>query len=173
MDVDSRPSASLAAELTRANQKVWPGNRADTNVARQLPSAHSVMLARITPRLVCVSVSSLPSGSLFHIPFATRPLAARLPFAPRPLATLPLARSLATMTNPKPRALVFGLGSIGGVYAAALARSGACEVSVVARSNYAALKDKGLLLKSEKHGEHHYTFAGGASPTGCVRRVVR
>ncbi len=92
-------------------------------------------------------------------------LASLSPHSLSPLAHSPLSRSLATMTNTnttKPRALLFGLGSIGGIYAAALARSGACDVSVVARSNYAALKDKGLLLKSEKHGTHHYTFAGGA-----------
>ncbi|BEI85991.1 hypothetical protein CcaverHIS002_0602780 [Cutaneotrichosporon cavernicola] len=65
-----------------------------------------------------------------------------------------------TNTNTKPRALLFGLGGIGGIYAATLARSGVCEVSVVARSNYEAVKEKGLLLKSEKHGESHHTFAG-------------
>ncbi|GMK58379.1 hypothetical protein CspeluHIS016_0504110 [Cutaneotrichosporon spelunceum] len=64
------------------------------------------------------------------------------------------------MTTTKPRALLFGLGGIGGIYAATLARSGACDVSVVARSNYAAVKEKGLRLKSEKHGESHQVFEG-------------
>ncbi|WOO85137.1 Putative 2-dehydropantoate 2-reductase [Vanrija pseudolonga] len=63
-------------------------------------------------------------------------------------------------SSSKPNALLFGLGSIGGVYASILARSGAADTSVVARSNYAAVKDKGFDLQSEKFGDHHLVFDG-------------
>lgn len=65
------------------------------------------------------------------------------------------------MTATKPCALLFGLGGIGGIYASILACSGAVDVSVVARSNYAAVKDKGLNLRSEKFGDVHTKFDGG------------
>ncbi|KAL1410306.1 hypothetical protein Q8F55_004312 [Vanrija albida] len=67
---------------------------------------------------------------------------------------------MTTSASPKPNALLFGLGSIGGVYASILARSGAADVSVVARSNYAAVKEHGFGLESEKFGSHHITFDG-------------
>lgn len=61
----------------------------------------------------------------------------------------------------KPNALLFGLGAIGSVYASVLQRSGACNVSVVARSNYAAVKEKGYALDSQKFGKHHHMLDGG------------
>lgn len=66
----------------------------------------------------------------------------------------------ASSSNSKPNALLFGLGSIGGVYASILSRSGQADTSVVARSNYAAVKDKGFGLESEKFGKHHIVFDG-------------
>ncbi|ORY27624.1 ketopantoate reductase PanE/ApbA C terminal-domain-containing protein [Naematelia encephala] len=65
------------------------------------------------------------------------------------------------MSSPRPNALIFGLGGIGGIYAAILALSGKCDVHVVARSNYAAVKERGLRLVSGKFGNHDsIKFAG-------------
>ena len=60
--------------------------------------------------------------------------------------------------------LLFGLGGIGGVYACILHLSGKCNVHVVARSNYEAVKTKGFKLVSPKFGNHdNIKFAGGES----------
>lgn len=72
-----------------------------------------------------------------------------------------LSRIAMTGAAPRPRALVFGLGAIGGIYATALVRGGGCEVGVVARSNFDAVKAHGLRLTSEKHGPGVYKFDGG------------
>ncbi|KAK0388575.1 hypothetical protein NLU13_4818 [Sarocladium strictum] len=50
--------------------------------------------------------------------------------------------------------LVYGLGAIGGFYAFILSRVSDVRVSVVARSNYEAVKANGLIINSEHHGEH-------------------
>lgn len=50
--------------------------------------------------------------------------------------------------------LLHGLGAIGSFYAFILQRSDNVRLSVVARSNYEAVKANGLLMKSENHGEH-------------------
>jgi lactate dehydrogenase-like 2-hydroxyacid dehydrogenase len=73
------------------------------------------------------------------------------------------SRSLATMTasTTKPNALLFGFGAIGGVYAHLLQESGGVNVSAVARSNYAALKENGYKLVSAKFGEHSHKLDGG------------
>ena len=62
----------------------------------------------------------------------------------------------------RPNVLIFGLGGIGGIYACILHLSGACDVSVVARSNYEAVKSKGFRMVSDKFGTHEdIKFAGG------------
>jgi ketopantoate reductase len=67
--------------------------------------------------------------------------------------------------------LLFGLGGIGGVYACILHLSGKCNVHVVARSNYEAVKTKGFKLVSPKFGNHdNIKFAGGESP--CPDKVL-
>ena len=61
-----------------------------------------------------------------------------------------------------PNVLIFGLGGIGGVYASILSLSGKCNVHVVARSNYNAIKSHGFRLKSPKFGDHDdIKLAGG------------
>ncbi|GAB7332667.1 hypothetical protein MBLNU13_g04421t2 [Cladosporium sp. NU13] len=52
------------------------------------------------------------------------------------------------------RVLLFGLGSIGGFYAFILGQSKDVELSVVARSNYEAVKTDGLSIDSANHGQH-------------------
>lgn len=62
----------------------------------------------------------------------------------------------------RPNVLLFGLGGIGGIYACILHLSGQCDVSVVARSNYEAVKTKGFYMISNKFGNHDdIKFAGG------------
>ncbi|GHJ89501.1 hypothetical protein NliqN6_5903 [Naganishia liquefaciens] len=58
------------------------------------------------------------------------------------------------MTTTRPNVLLFGVGSIGSVYAAILILSKRCSVHVVARSNYDALQKQGLTLRSSKFGDH-------------------
>ncbi|PYI00520.1 ketopantoate reductase family protein [Aspergillus sclerotiicarbonarius CBS 121057] len=50
--------------------------------------------------------------------------------------------------------LLYGLGAIGSFYAFILHRSHRVRLTVVARSNYTAVKENGILLKSANHGEH-------------------
>jgi lactate dehydrogenase-like 2-hydroxyacid dehydrogenase len=58
--------------------------------------------------------------------------------------------------------LVFGLGSIGSIYACILTFSGNRNVYVIARSNYSAVKEHGITLVSPKFGDHQgVRFAGG------------
>ena len=62
------------------------------------------------------------------------------------------------------KVLVFGLGGIGGVYTCILALSGQCEVHVVARSNYATIKERGIKFVTPKFGNHEdVPIAGGKS----------
>lgn len=63
--------------------------------------------------------------------------------------------------SPQPNVLLFGLGGIGGVYACILALSKQASVSVVARSNYEQVKNKGLRFVSNKFGNHDIKFDGG------------
>lgn len=61
----------------------------------------------------------------------------------------------------RPNVLLFGLGSIGGVYACVLRCSGQVDVHVVARGNYEAVK-KGYRLVNPKFGnQDEIHFAGG------------
>ncbi|KAJ5943720.1 hypothetical protein N7516_003888 [Penicillium verrucosum] len=52
--------------------------------------------------------------------------------------------------------LVYGLGAIGSFYAFILSRSNRVRLTVVARSNYEAVKANGITINSENHG--HHTF---------------
>lgn len=64
----------------------------------------------------------------------------------------------------RPNVLVFGLGGIGGVYASILYASKECDVSVVARSNYDGVKNKGYTFKSNTlPGDENIQFHGGKS----------
>ncbi|TGJ78416.1 hypothetical protein E0Z10_g10351 [Xylaria hypoxylon] len=56
--------------------------------------------------------------------------------------------------------LLYGLGaavSIGSFYAFILSRAKSVRLTVVARSNYDAVKNKGLRITSENHGDHTVT----------------
>nr|CRH08134.1 Putative 2-dehydropantoate 2-reductase [Candidatus Magnetococcus massalia] len=59
------------------------------------------------------------------------------------------------MTSQLPRILIVGAGAIGGYYGAKLAQSGA-EVSVVSRSDYAAVKQHGITIESFSEGRFHF-----------------
>ncbi|KAK5952778.1 hypothetical protein OHC33_006371 [Knufia fluminis] len=50
--------------------------------------------------------------------------------------------------------LLYGLGAIGSFYAFILSRCKEVRLTVVARSNYEAVKSNGLKVISENHGEH-------------------
>ena len=50
-----------------------------------------------------------------------------------------------------PKVLLHGAGGIGGVYTYLLAQAG-CDVTVVCRSNYSAVKSKGITIDSEVYG---------------------
>ncbi|CAG9988153.1 unnamed protein product [Clonostachys byssicola] len=50
--------------------------------------------------------------------------------------------------------LLYGLGAIGSFYAFILSRNENVRLSVVARSNYEAVKANGFKIVSENHGEH-------------------
>ncbi|KAI5242666.1 mandelate racemase/muconate lactonizing enzyme family protein [Aureobasidium subglaciale] len=52
------------------------------------------------------------------------------------------------------KVLLFGLGAIGGFYAFVLGRNDNVSLSVVARSNYQQVKEHGLRIESENHGNH-------------------
>ncbi|KAI5198131.1 mandelate racemase/muconate lactonizing enzyme family protein [Aureobasidium subglaciale] len=52
------------------------------------------------------------------------------------------------------KVLLFGLGAIGGFYAFVLGRNDNVLLSVVARSNYEQIKEHGLRIESENHGNH-------------------
>lgn len=70
-----------------------------------------------------------------------------------------------TSAAKQPRALVFGLGAIGGIYAAILKRSNVCDVSIVARSTYDGVKKHGLRFNSEKHGNEVAQFGENGEST--------
>ncbi|KAI0802660.1 2-dehydropantoate 2-reductase [Xylaria sp. FL0064] len=53
--------------------------------------------------------------------------------------------------------LVFGLGAIGSFYAFILSRAKNVRLTVVARSNHDAVRNKGLSITSENHGHHIVT----------------
>ncbi|KAJ4509085.1 hypothetical protein HRR75_006054 [Exophiala dermatitidis] len=50
--------------------------------------------------------------------------------------------------------MLYGLGAIGSFYAFILDRSKRVRLTVVARSNYEAVKKDGLHIKSQNHGDH-------------------
>ncbi|KAF6810628.1 2-dehydropantoate 2-reductase [Colletotrichum sojae] len=50
--------------------------------------------------------------------------------------------------------LLYGLGAIGSFYAFILSRVPRVRLAVVARSNYDAVKENGIKLESENHGNH-------------------
>ncbi|KAG7119884.1 Oxidoreductase AFT12-1 like protein [Verticillium longisporum] len=50
--------------------------------------------------------------------------------------------------------LVYGLGAIGSFYAFILSRAPTVRLTVVARSNFSAVKERGIVLNSESHGRH-------------------
>ncbi|KAL1976264.1 hypothetical protein VTN31DRAFT_2546 [Thermomyces dupontii] len=58
------------------------------------------------------------------------------------------------MTNDKVEVLLYGLGAIGSFYAFILSRSKRVQLTVVARSNYDAVKSKGVTIDSQNHGKH-------------------
>ncbi|KAH8172179.1 ketopantoate reductase panE/ApbA domain-containing protein [Sarocladium implicatum] len=61
------------------------------------------------------------------------------------------------MTTTELDVLVYGLGAIGSFYAFILSRNPNVRLTVVARSNYDAVKNSGIKLTSGNHGEHHIT----------------
>ena len=75
----------------------------------------------------------------------------------------PYSSTCSFFTMSRENVLIFGLGGIGGVYACLLHLSQRCDVSVVARSNYAAVTEKGFRMISPTLGNHEdIRFAGGA-----------
>ncbi|KIJ63666.1 hypothetical protein HYDPIDRAFT_92387 [Hydnomerulius pinastri MD-312] len=58
------------------------------------------------------------------------------------------------MSAPLKDVLVVGLGAVGTIYSYILKRSGLARVTVVARSNYDAVRDHGMLIESGKYGIH-------------------
>ncbi|CAI7571195.1 unnamed protein product [Penicillium glandicola] len=52
--------------------------------------------------------------------------------------------------------LIYGLGAIGSFYAFVLSRSDRVRLTVVARSNYEAVKANGITIHSENHGQHTF-----------------
>ncbi|KXT11311.1 hypothetical protein AC579_296 [Pseudocercospora musae] len=54
----------------------------------------------------------------------------------------------------KIKVLLFGLGAIGGFYAFVFGKNANVSLSVVARSNYDAIKRDGLTIESDNHGKH-------------------
>ncbi|PYH90729.1 2-dehydropantoate 2-reductase [Aspergillus ellipticus CBS 707.79] len=52
--------------------------------------------------------------------------------------------------------VLYGLGAIGSFYAFILQRSPNVRLTVIARSNYAAVKENGILIQSANHGEHRF-----------------
>ncbi|KAH7347011.1 ketopantoate reductase PanE/ApbA-domain-containing protein [Pyrenochaeta sp. MPI-SDFR-AT-0127] len=67
--------------------------------------------------------------------------------------------------SPGPRVLLYGAGSIGGVYVYQLLQAG-CEVTAVCRSNYSTVKAHGFNLKSLRYGNVCYR------PTHVVRDLT-
>ncbi|KXS96467.1 hypothetical protein AC578_3234 [Pseudocercospora eumusae] len=63
-----------------------------------------------------------------------------------------------------PKILLYGAGSIGGVYTYQLLQAG-CQVTAVCRSNFTAVKELGFRLKSVRFGDVQYR------PTNVVRNI--
>ena len=61
------------------------------------------------------------------------------------------------MSDSKLDILLYGVGAIGGFYAFILSRSPNVRLSLVARSNQAAVKTNGLKIDSQNHGQHTVT----------------
>ncbi|KIN08749.1 hypothetical protein OIDMADRAFT_37818 [Oidiodendron maius Zn] len=76
----------------------------------------------------------------------------------------------------KTNVLLFGLGAIGSFYAFILSRKDTVSLTVVARSNYEAVKNNGLTIESEVHGKHIYypdqVVKSPADATGMYDFVV-
>ncbi|OJD40675.1 2-dehydropantoate 2-reductase [Diplodia corticola] len=67
--------------------------------------------------------------------------------------------------------LLYGLGAIGSFYAFILSRAPKVRLTVVARSNYAAVKEKGLTIDSQNHGKHVvHPFEVVKSPSELQRK---
>ncbi|KAL1980256.1 hypothetical protein VTN96DRAFT_4431 [Rasamsonia emersonii] len=62
-----------------------------------------------------------------------------------------------TMSDEQIDVLLFGLGAIGSFYSFILSRSNRVRLSVVARSNYDAVKSRGFIIDSQNHGRHTVT----------------
>ncbi|KAG2413179.1 hypothetical protein HFD88_002368 [Aspergillus terreus] len=58
--------------------------------------------------------------------------------------------------NSRIEVLLFGLGAIGSFYAFILQRCPQVRLTVVARSNYDAVKSEGVLIDSANHGQHRF-----------------
>ncbi|KAE8374668.1 hypothetical protein BDV26DRAFT_295798 [Aspergillus bertholletiae] len=52
--------------------------------------------------------------------------------------------------------LLYGLGAIGSFYAFILTRNDRVRLTVVARSNYDAVKENGIFLDSVNHGQNRF-----------------
>lgn len=52
--------------------------------------------------------------------------------------------------------LLYGLGAIGSFYAFILQKNSRVRLSVCARSNYDAVKQNGVTIRSANHGEHNF-----------------
>ena len=52
--------------------------------------------------------------------------------------------------------LLYGLGAIGSFYAFILQQNPRVRLSVCARSNYEAVKNNGVTIRSKHHGEHNF-----------------
>lgn len=52
--------------------------------------------------------------------------------------------------------LLYGLGAIGSFYAFILQNNSRVRLSVCARSNYEAVKNNGVTIRSQNHGEHNF-----------------
>ncbi|KXH51150.1 2-dehydropantoate 2-reductase [Colletotrichum nymphaeae SA-01] len=63
--------------------------------------------------------------------------------------------SIMTASGQQIEVLLYGLGAIGSFYAFILSRVPRVRLTVVARSNYNAVKENGIAIASENHGEHN------------------
>ncbi|CAN6602591.1 hypothetical protein TRVA0_002S01398 [Trichomonascus vanleenenianus] len=64
--------------------------------------------------------------------------------------------------------LLNGLGGVGGVYAYVLQKSNLVNLSVIARSNYAPVKEQGLKFKSTIYGDHVVSPVGTYKTTADI-----
>ncbi|KAJ5102491.1 hypothetical protein N7532_003020 [Penicillium argentinense] len=100
---------------------------------------------------------------------------------PEMLNTSRLERDLVGMTlsgsmsDHQVDVLLYGLGAIGSFYAFILHRTGRVRLTVVARSNYEAVKANGITINSENHGQHTfrpYNVVKSPAEAGPVDYVV-